>query len=80
MQQEVGPRLGVAAMWQVVLFLTRMTLINADNVVQIRENQRNQRFFEGRDGHAKARLYILVAWHKQVIALSLREVSCPGPG
>ena len=46
--QEVGPRLGVAAMWQVVLFLTLMTriiLINTDNVIQIRENQRNQCFF-----------------------------------
>ena len=42
--QAVGPRLGVAAMRQVVC-LTLMTRINADNVAQISENQRNQRFF-----------------------------------
>ena len=36
-----------------------MILINADNVVQIRENQRNQRFSEETNGHAGARPYEL---------------------
>ena len=45
-----------------IVFLTLMTriiLINAENVVQIIENQRNQRFIEETNGLAKARPYSL---------------------